>query len=143
MTYERRIARVLLAADPARALAAAARDRRLPPALRRAFAAADVDGVRLSALLVARLRFERLLRGDPAAERWFEEDPAGFAAAFRAYHAAVAPSAFFPAAEAALFRAWRLSARPAGAPGEPRAAGSRAGAAAPRTARLRRARPRR
>jgi len=68
---------------------------------------ADADGVRISALLVARLRFERLLRGSPDAEAWFDRDPADFARAFRRYHAAVAPRAFFPVGEAALFAAWR------------------------------------
>jgi hypothetical protein len=106
-TFERRLAAVLLAHDPARALRAAAADRRLPAALRRAFAAADVDGVRMSALLVARLRFERLLRGCPEAERWFERAPATFAAAFRRYHAEVPHTAFFPSQETSLFRTWR------------------------------------
>lgn len=97
---------ILRAADPARALAAAAADPSLPASLRRAFAAADPEGVRLSALLVVRLRFERLMRGCPEAEAAFAGDPATFAAAFRRYHREVAPTAFFPAAEAALYRAW-------------------------------------
>jgi hypothetical protein len=63
--------------------------------------------VALSALLVARLRFERLLRGSPEAEAWFERDPAGFGEAFHRYHAEVPPRAFFPATEAALFQAWQ------------------------------------
>jgi hypothetical protein len=104
--FERRLAAVLLAPDPAAALAAAARDRALPPALRRAFAQANPDGVRIAALLVARLRFERLLRACPEAEAAFDADPARFTKVFRRYHHAVAPTAFFPAAEAALFRAW-------------------------------------
>jgi hypothetical protein len=104
--FERLLARAMTAPDPAAALAAAARDRRLPDELRRAFAAAAEDGVRIAALLVARLRFERLLRGSPDAEAWFARDPAGFADAFRAYHHAVPPGAFFPAAEARLFRRW-------------------------------------
>jgi hypothetical protein len=68
---------------------------------------ADADGVRMTALLVARLRFERLVRGSPAAEAWFDRDPADFARAFRRYHADVPPRAFFPADEAELFEAWR------------------------------------
>jgi hypothetical protein len=61
----------------------------------------------MAAILVVRLRFERLLRGSPVAEEWFERDPESFAEAFRRYHAEVPPRAFFPADEAALFRAWR------------------------------------
>jgi hypothetical protein len=100
--YERVIARVLLAADPVAALAEATRRTR-DAALREQLRAVDADGLRLSALLVARLRFERLVRGSGAAAAWFDRDPAGFAAYFRAYHAEVPPRAFTPAAEAADF----------------------------------------
>jgi len=65
-----------------------------------------VDGVRLSALLVARLRFERLLHGSARAGEWFKRDSASFAEAFRRYHAAVPPTAADPPGEAALFDAW-------------------------------------
>lgn len=66
----------------------------------------DADGFVLAGLLVARLRFERLMQGSTAASRWFERDPAGFAASFQAYHAATPARAFFPADEAALFAAF-------------------------------------
>jgi hypothetical protein len=95
--YERRLAAAMRAADPVAAV------RALHPGV-------DADGVRLTALLVARLRFERLLRGSPEAEAWFDGDPAGFARAFRRYHAEVPPRAFFPAEEAALFAAWQARA---------------------------------
>jgi hypothetical protein len=106
--FERLLAEAMTAADPLAALEAAARDPELPEDLRQAFAAAasQPDGVRISALLVANLRFQRLLRGSPEADEWFERDPAGFTAAFRRYHAQVPPSAFFPPQEAELFRAW-------------------------------------
>jgi hypothetical protein len=55
---------------------------------------------------VARLRFERLLRGSPDAERWFDADAAGFAAAFRRYHRDVPAAAFFPPDEARAFGDW-------------------------------------
>ncbi|WP_437317371.1 hypothetical protein [Sorangium sp. So ce385] len=100
------MARAMTAEDPVAALRAAAGDPALPPALRRALIAADEDGVRMSALLVARLRFERLLRGSPEAEAWFDRDAAEFSAAFRRYHAEVPPTAFFPPGEAGLFRRW-------------------------------------
>jgi hypothetical protein len=106
--FERLYARALVSDDPVRALARAARDRRLDADTRRRLASVDADGVRMTALLIARLRFERLLRGSPEAERWFDSDPAGFAAAFRRYHTTVPPTAAFPAAEAALFASWRL-----------------------------------
>jgi uncharacterized protein len=64
------------------------------------------DGERVAELLVAKLRFERLIRGSREAEAWFEGEPRSFVAAFHAYHRSVAPTAFFPAAEARLFDAW-------------------------------------
>ncbi|MDB4969254.1 MAG: hypothetical protein JWN44_4943 [Myxococcales bacterium] len=94
--WEKELAAAMRAADPVAAV------RALHPG-------ADADGVRMSALLVARLRFERLVRGSPAAEAWFDRDPADFARAFRRYHAEVAPRAFFPAGEAELFETWRAS----------------------------------
>jgi hypothetical protein len=105
--FERRYARALTAADPVAALQRLARDRRLDADTRARLAAADPDGVRLSALLIARLRFERLLRGSPEAERWFDHDPEAFTTAFRAYHHAVPPRFFFPVDEAAAFARWR------------------------------------
>jgi hypothetical protein len=105
---ERRLVEILLAPDPARALAAAQRE----PALRRVLRRAAPDGVRMAALLVARLRFERLLRASPEAAAAFDADPAAFTAGFRRYHAEVPPTAFFPAGEAALYRAWRNAAPP-------------------------------
>ena len=104
--YERRMIEILTAPDPEQALRAAAADPSLSPALRRAFAAADPDGVRLTALLVARLRFERLLRGCPEAAQAFDADAAAFAADFRRYHAQVPPTAFFPLGESMLYRSW-------------------------------------
>jgi hypothetical protein len=92
--YETRLAAAMRADDPVAAV------RALHPTV-------DGDGVQMAALLIARLRFERLLRGSPDAEAWFDRDPADFARAFRRYHAEVAPRAFFPADEAALFSAWR------------------------------------
>jgi hypothetical protein len=50
------------------------------------------------------------MRGSRLADAWFTADPEGFAAAFRAYHAAVVPRAFFPRDEAHCFAAWQRSA---------------------------------
>jgi hypothetical protein len=95
--YERRVAAAMRAADPAAALQKIARqlDTRV-----------DADGVRLTALLVARLRFTRLLNGSAVAAQWFADDPAACAEAFAEYHAAVAPRAFLPRDEALLFEGW-------------------------------------
>ena len=69
-------------------------------------AAADLDGLRLTGLLVRKLRFERICRGDAAAERWFERDPEAFVRAFKAYNAEVPPVEIFPRQEALAFREW-------------------------------------
>lgn len=83
---EERLAASLLAADPAAALAG--------------------DGWVVTALLVARLRFERLLHGSRVARERFRDDPRAFALEFRRYHAGVAPRAFHPQAEARDYEAW-------------------------------------
>lgn len=70
--FEQLLARAMTAEDPVAALRQASRDRRLDADTRRRLANADDNGVRMSALLVTRLRFERLLRGSPEAERWFD-----------------------------------------------------------------------
>ena len=93
-------------AAAAMGIRAATADPFLPPAVRDLFAHVDEDGFRIAALLVARLRFERLMNGSREAAAWFEGDPEGFAETFRAYHAHVAPTAFFPAAEGRLFAAY-------------------------------------
>lgn len=94
-----RLARVLLAPDPGAARAEFAADDPL--------AAADEDGVRIAALLVARLRFERVMQGSRVAARTFAADPAAFAEAFRAYHAEVPPRSPLAAEEGDAFERWR------------------------------------
>jgi hypothetical protein len=101
--WEALVVRLVTSRDPEAELARARRDETVRAALERV----DPDGLRLAALLVAKLRFERLLRGCPEAEDWFEDDPIAFAEVFRAYHHEVPPTAFFPPEEAALFRVWR------------------------------------
>lgn len=105
--FEHRLAQLLLADDPVVALARAVDDPALEPELRAALIAVDPDGLRLSALFIARLRFERLLQGDAHAAEQFEADPEAFSAEFRLYHAEAPPTAFFPQDEAALFQRWR------------------------------------
>jgi hypothetical protein len=104
--FEKRYARALTDPDPVAAIRRLARARGIDRDLRARLAGASADGIRVTALLIARLRFERLLRASPEAERWFDEDPAGFTDAFRDYHHAVAPTFFFPREEAAAFQRW-------------------------------------
>jgi hypothetical protein len=98
--YERLMAGVLLATDPVEALDD------LPAADRALLEPIDRDGLRMSALLVARLRFERLMHGSLQAGEWFERDPRAFAQAFKRYHAAVPPVTSLPPQEARAFEAW-------------------------------------
>ena len=65
----------------------------------------------MTALLVARLRFERLLQGSELAATWFDQDPESFTAAFRTYHRQVPLRAFFPREEARTFARWYRSVR--------------------------------
>jgi hypothetical protein len=98
------LAEVLRAPDPVAALDARAV---ADPALAALAQHVSRDGLRLAALLVARLRFERLVNGSREAERESNDHPEEFARAFRRYHAEVPPSAVFPAAEARTWDAWR------------------------------------
>ncbi|MGE3174182.1 MAG: hypothetical protein AB7O97_16255 [Planctomycetota bacterium] len=95
------------AADPVAhlrgALAAPDAAERFTTAERALLAAVDADGLRLTRLIVQKLRLERLLRGDPAAAGAFARDAAAFLAEFKRYCAAVPPTAMFPSEEAALF----------------------------------------
>jgi hypothetical protein len=93
------LAEALLAADPVGFL------RAHPEA-----PAVDADGLRIAALLVAKLRFQRLLNASRAANEWWRRDEAGFAHAFRSYHQTVPPRALDPWGEAEQFAAW-LAAR--------------------------------
>lgn len=103
--YEAAISAALVAPDSVARL----RETELDADLAKCIGAIDDDGFRLTALLVARLRFERLVQGNADAGRWFEDDPRAFADAFRRYHAEVPPTAFFPQHEAKLFAQWRRS----------------------------------
>lgn len=107
-TYERVLARALRTDDPVASVRTAAAEPGCPPALRRTLMAvcAHEAGLRMSALITTRLRFERLLNGSPRAAQCFADDPERFAQLFRAYHQAVAPTAHGPRAEAELFDVW-------------------------------------
>lgn len=64
----------------------------------------DPEGFIVASLLVRKLRFERICRGDAELEQGFGRDPAGFTELFRLYNKEVPARAFFPQPEAAAFR---------------------------------------
>jgi hypothetical protein len=83
------------------------------------FPGVDPDGLELTRLIVKKLRFEYIIRGDSELEAWFDRAPAEFTTAFKAYDALVAPRSWFPREEAEKFRAW--CAENSFSPGDPRA----------------------
>ena len=66
----------------------------------------DEDGLRIAALLVAKLRFQRLTNASSLANDWFAADPQGFAEAFRSYHQEVVSRSLDPWREADAFASW-------------------------------------
>lgn len=104
--FEQLLADALRHPDPASAVSTLRDDLRLPADTRAALAHAHADGVRMAALLVARLRFERLVQGSPTGSAAFDRDPEGFVSAFRRYHAEVPPRALDAGEEDAAFAAW-------------------------------------
>ncbi len=92
--------------DPVAGFRAAAEDGELTEELRRAVQSAAPEGIRIASLLVARLRFERLMNGSVEADGWFERDPKGFTAAFRRYHREVAPREVWARGEGESFATW-------------------------------------
>jgi hypothetical protein len=105
--YERLLLCALRAADPVAVLRATASDSTTPPPLREALRAAcrHADGVRITALLCARLRFERLVQVSAVAASFYASDPAGFARALHRYHTRVA-AVESHRAEARRFERW-------------------------------------
>jgi hypothetical protein len=98
-----RVLQTALASDtPLDALREA--DRGLPAEARAILERMDPDGFVVASLLVRKLRFERICRGDKALECWFDRDPGGFTEIFRVYNREVPPWEFFPQPEAAAFR---------------------------------------
>jgi hypothetical protein len=135
---ERRLAAAMRAPDPVA---------RLSPIVaratgRRSVSIAERDGIRTNALLVATIRFQRLVRWSLKSKRWFIADTPAFVSAFRRYHRAVPMTAYFPRQEARLFRAWLAS--PAGGAASPpaRSAAASATSGGPATRRARRRRRR-
>jgi hypothetical protein len=103
LTELQRVLQAALASDtPLETLRDAARG--LPAEAQAIVASIDPDGFVVSSLLVRKLRFERICRGDILLEQWFEREPARFTEAFRVYNREVPPREFFPQPEAAAFR---------------------------------------
>jgi len=65
----------------------------------------DPEGLRLTQLIVKRLRFERVLQGHSRCRAEFQADPEGFTARFRAYDDAGPSRSPWPSQEAAAFLA--------------------------------------
>ena len=82
---------------------------RLEPAERDTLLAARGDGFVMTSLLVKKLRFEAIVRGDREHEREFDRDPVAFSALVCAFAREVPAREYFPADVAAAFRAWRAS----------------------------------
>lgn len=108
MTLDAHVAALLRAPDPVAALHARLAGP-LDTPTRAALAQIQPDGLRVAALLVVRLRFERLMQGDVEALGWFEQDPVSFTEAFRRYHHAVPATSLWPWDEAAQWAAWRAT----------------------------------
>lgn len=104
--FDELLAQVLRSPSPAEHLAAGLGG--LPASMRphAARLLSEPDALRLTQLLVAQLRFSRLLSGSPSALAAFEAEPAAFVARFRAYHERCPPRATEPIAEAAAFAGW-------------------------------------
>ncbi|MCU0864333.1 MAG: hypothetical protein MUC36_11100 [Planctomycetes bacterium] len=77
-------------------------------------AALPDDGLRLTRLIVRKLRMQRLLQADGDANRLCTQEPARFAKQFAAYDAAVPLQSIFPSDEAKAFRSWLAAARARG-----------------------------
>ncbi len=101
---ERALARAMASNEPLDTLKREAAA--LPADARALLERADPDGVRLGQLLVSKLRFERICRGDKRFEAWFERDPKAFTDAFKRYNVEVPPREYFPQQEAEAFLAW-------------------------------------
>ena len=100
------VAAALRAEDPAAAFALASHDAKLTDELRDALCFARPAGIRIAAVLIARLRFERLIQGSREAGSWFDRDPRAFTSAFRRYHQEIAPRGIQPRDEGEAFFRW-------------------------------------
>lgn len=103
-TVQEILVQALFDPDPAAKLAALTASADLTEQERKMLEQAQARGLKLTHLLLMNLRFERVLRGMPAAVAWFEEDPKGFVEAFRRYNESTPPTALLSKEERVLFR---------------------------------------
>ena len=109
LTDVRRVlVQALLAEDPCAALRTAldARPDALTEEEKGFLLGIDPDGLRMTGLIMRKLRFERLLAGVPELRGKSEEMPDSFIEIFRRYHGQVPPRTFFPQEEADAYRAF-------------------------------------
>jgi hypothetical protein len=106
LSHERALASAMRAPDAVARLTRVLSQPASPGQRPRRLSVAERDGERTTALLVATLRFQRLVRWSLRSRRWFLTDTPAFVAAFRRYHRAVPMTAHFPRQEARLFRDW-------------------------------------
>lgn len=91
--------------DPRACLqAVAAKDPDLSEQERAWLLAIDEDGLRLTRMLIRKLRMQRIVRGDPAAAELLAQDPERFAACFARYDQEQPWTHVFPRDEARAFR---------------------------------------
>jgi hypothetical protein len=105
---QRVLLRALLSEDPAAELRLQLREATdLTPGERESLGRIDGDGLRLTQLLVKKLRFERLMEAVPELADLFTRDPQEFVRQFDAFTSAVPPEGYLPDQEAELYRRWR------------------------------------
>ncbi len=100
------VARAMRSPDPVARLRERIADPRLDADERERLRAIDEDGFRVAALLVAKLRFERLMQGSPLVARGFAIDARAFADMFREYHEQVPMTSPMPWEEGKAFEDW-------------------------------------
>lgn len=100
------IARALRSPDPVARLRERLADPNLDVEERARLRAVDEDGFRVAALIVAKLRFERLMQGSARVAHGFALDAQAFADAFREYHEQVPMTSPMPWEEGKSFEDW-------------------------------------
>lgn len=86
---------------------AEARSKELTAEERAMLAGVNPDGFLLTSLIVKKLRFQRLTRGDVKQQEAFDANPAAWTEMFVRYMREVPPTAHFPREEKGLFKSWR------------------------------------
>ncbi len=79
---------------------------KLGPGAQEATRYVEADGYRLTSLIVRKLRFERLCRGDAEFLSSLEREPETLLASFDAYAKEIPQNSLFPGDEAQAYRAW-------------------------------------